>query len=175
MSSSSSYQIRPAVRVDVPFIATIHISAWQAAYKGLIPDEHLKNLSSEKRQAMWREAIEYADPQVHVALDGKEIVGFVAFDRSRDKGTPATTGEIWSLYVAPGHWARGIGQALWNAAHEGLIEEGCTDVTLWALAGNERALRFYERAGFEREAAAVKTIDVGGAKLHEIRLKRAIA
>ncbi len=175
MASSTELQIRPAQRVDVPDIAAIHVRSWQAAYRGLIPDQHLDSLSVDKRQAIWREAIEYADPQVHVASQGREIVGFVAFDRSRDKGTPATTGEIWSLYVAPTHWRRGVGAALWKAAHQGLLEEGCTDITLWVLAGNERALAFYERVGFQREPAAQRNITVGGAELPELRLKRAIA
>jgi ribosomal protein S18 acetylase RimI-like enzyme len=174
MSEKQHYQVRPATARDVPAIAAIHISAWQAAYADLMPAEHLAQLSADKRQAMWREAIEFADPQVYVALDDATCVGFVAFDRSRDKGTPAETGEIWSLYVAPSRWSRGIGRLLWNAAHEGLKEEGCTEVTLWVLLGNARALAFYEKAGFVREPASVKTIKVGGASLEEIRLRHPI-
>jgi hypothetical protein len=44
--------------------------------------------SVEKRQAYWREAIEYCEPQVQVAIDGDKIVGFVGFDRSRDEVAP---------------------------------------------------------------------------------------
>jgi hypothetical protein len=42
-------------------------------------------MSVEKRQAYWREAIEYCEPQVQVAVDGEKIVGFVGYDRSRDE------------------------------------------------------------------------------------------
>ena len=90
----------------------------------------------------WREAIEYSEPQIHVALDGDTVVGFVGFDRSRDKGTPPTMGEIWSIYAAPDQWSRGVGLALWDAAREGLEEEGCTQVSIWLPLRNERALRF---------------------------------
>ena len=57
------------------------------------------------------------------------------------------------MYVTPAHWGRGAGLALWDAAREASEEEGFTELTLWALLRNERALRFYELAGFKREHA----------------------
>lgn len=171
----SSYSVRPAAPRDAKAIAEIHVASWQTAYKDLMPEEDLKNLSVEKRQAFWREAIEYSEPQLLVATEAEELVGFVGFDRSRDKGTKSTTGEIWALYVAPAHWRKGAGLALWDGAREGLKEEGCTQVTLWVLLGNERALGFYERAaGFKREMTSLKTVAVGSVKLEEIRLKREV-
>ena len=169
----SSIQVRPATLRDAKAIAQIHTISAQEAYKGLVPDEQLKSMSSvEKRQAYWREAIEYCEPQVQVDVDGEKIVGFVGYDRSRDPKTKPTTGEIWALYVTPEHWGQGAGLALWDAAREGLIEEGCTEVTLWVMLRNERALRFYELAGFKRERNTARTTTVGGAKVEEIRLKR---
>jgi ribosomal protein S18 acetylase RimI-like enzyme len=111
---------------------------------------------------------------VRVAVDGDKIVGFVGFDRSRDKGTPPTMGEIWAIYVATSHWARGVGLALWDAAREGLQEEGCTHVSLWLPIANDRAVRFFELAGFKREMSSAKTVEVGGHKVEEIRLKRTL-
>ena len=40
---------------------------------------------------------------------------------------------------------------------------------------NERAMRFFEHAGFKREMTSLKTVPVGTARLEEIRLKRALA
>jgi ribosomal protein S18 acetylase RimI-like enzyme len=129
----------------------------------------------EKPQAYWREAIEYAEPQVHVAVDGDKIVGFVGFDRSRDKGTPQTMGEVWAIYVAQSHRNQGVGLALWDAAREGLLEEGCTHVTVWIALSNDRALRFHELAGFKREPSSAKTVPVGTVRVEEIRLKRSLS
>ncbi len=170
----SNYLVRPATLRDAKAIAVIHVSAWQAGYQGLVPEEHLRGLSVDKRQAFWREAIDQFEPQVQVAVEDGKVVGFVAFDRSRDKGTPSTTGEIWAIYVAPTHWSRGVGLALWDAARDALQEEGCTKVTLWVALRNERAMRFYELAGFKREMASAKTTEIGGARVEEIRLSRAI-
>lgn len=170
----STISVRPATLRDAKAIATLHVKVWQEAYADLLPAEHLKNLSVEKRQAMWREAIEYSEPQVLVAVDGNDIVGFVGFDRSRDPKSKPTTGEIWAMYVAPLYWNKGVGLALWDGAREGLIEEGCTNVTLWVMLRNDRAIRFYTLAGFKRELNTAKTMELAGTKLEEIRMARVL-
>jgi GNAT superfamily N-acetyltransferase len=151
MSNTSNYEVRPATMRDAKVISEIHGKA---------------------SQSYWREAIEFSEPQVYVAIDGGQVVGFVGFDRSRDKGTPPTMGEIWAIHVLPTHWGKGIGLALWDAAREGLLEEGCTQVSLWLPLAGERALRFHELAGFKREMNSIKTVPAGSAKIEQIRLKR---
>lgn len=171
----SSIQVRPATLRDAKAIAQVHTTAVLEAYKGLVPDDQLKAMSSvEKRQAYWREAIEYCEPQVQVAVEDDKIVGFVGFDRSRDEKSRPTTGEIWAIYAMPTHWNKGVGLALWDAARDGLHEEGCTNVTAWVPLRNERALRFHELAGFKREMTTAKTAVIGGVKIEEVRLKRPI-
>ena len=174
MSSDLNIQVRPAKASEARQIAEIHVATWQAAYAGLVPDDHLKNLSVDKKQAKWLEAIKYNEPQVLVALDGNAIVGFAGFDRSRDPKSKPTTGEIWAMYAAPDYWDEGVGLALWDACREGLLEEGCTEVTLWVLLRNERALRFYDLAGFKREMNTAKTVPMGSGKVEEVRLKRSL-
>ncbi len=174
MSSTSIYEIRPATKRDARAIAEVHANASLAAYEALLPGESFNAVPGDKREAYWRDAIEYSEPQVQVAVHDRVVVGFVGFDRSRDAGTPPTTGEIWDIYLAPAHWGKGAGLALWDAAREGLIEEGCTQVTLWVPLGNTRALRFVELAGFKRQMNSIKTVPVGSARIEEIRLKRAL-
>jgi hypothetical protein len=97
----------------------LHNATVQDAYRGLLGDVTVPVMALDKRQAYWREAIEYAEPQVHVALLGERIVGFVGFDRSRDEGTKQTMGEIWSIYVDADFVGLGVGLSLWDAAREG--------------------------------------------------------
>ena len=47
----SSYSVRPAVTRDAKAIAELHVATWQAAYHSLMPAEHLKNMTVEKRLA----------------------------------------------------------------------------------------------------------------------------
>ena len=168
----SPYEVLPAEMRDAKAIAEIHSIAARAAYAGLVPEDQLDALAPTTREVKWRQAIEFADPQVHVAVQGDEVVGFVGFDRSRDPKTPSTTGEIWALYVKPEHWGKGVGVALWDAARDGLEDEGCTLVTIWVPLRNDRAMRFFELAGFKREMKTAKTTAIGEVKIEEIRLKR---
>ena len=170
----SSIQVRPATLRDAKAIAEIHVAAWQVAYKDLLPKATLDALSVQKRQAFWREAIDLCEPQVVVAHLEGELMGFAGFDRSRDKGTPSTTGEVWAMYVKPQHWDKGAGLALWDACRDGLQEEGCTKATLWTYLRNERALRFFELAGFKRELGSARTTEVNGVRLEELRLHRSL-
>ena len=170
----SIYKVRPATLRDAPAIAAIHVNTWKEAFEGILPEADLASISLEKRLEFWREAIRYNDPQVHVAIDEDRIVGFVGFDRSRDPKSKATTGEIWAIYVGPGDWDLGAGLALWDAAREGLVDEGCTDVTLWVMLRNERAIRFFELAGFKRELNTARTTPMGSVKVEEIRMKRTL-
>jgi GNAT superfamily N-acetyltransferase len=168
-------QVRPATQRDAKAIAELHNTTLRASLQGLVADDQLPAMTQDKRQAFWREAIEYSEPHVQVALQGDAVVGFVGYDRSRDKGTPPTMGEIWALFASPAHWGQGVGLALWDAAREGLLEEDCTHVSVWLPLGNDRAVRFHELAGFKRELASAKTVPMGTVKIEEIRLKRALA
>ncbi|CAN5665621.1 hypothetical protein BH10PSE18_BH10PSE18_06420 [soil metagenome] len=170
----SDYEVRPATMRDAKAIAEIHAAAARAAYEGILPDEQLRALAPATREAKWREAIEFSEPQVQVAVLGNEVVGFVGYDRSRDPKTPSSAGEIWHIYVLPAHWDKGVGVALWDAARDGLEEEGCTSVTIWVPLRNERAMRFHELAGFKRQMTTAKTTAIGDIKIEELRLKRSI-
>lgn len=172
MSSTITFQVRHATLRDARAIAELHNLSLRESLKGLVAEDDIPVVTQEKRQAYWREAIEYSEPHVQVALNGDKIVGFVGYDRSRDPKTPNTMGEIWAIYAAPDYWGLGVGLALWDAAREGLAEEGCTNVSVWVPVGNERVVRFHELAGFKREMTTLKTVPLGAVKIEEIRLKR---
>lgn len=167
----SNYQVRPAETADASAITEVHAASSHAAYEGVVQGAP-KTPPLEQRRAFWRDAIEYGEPLIQVATLAGRTIGFVGYDRSRDPKSKPTTGEIWALYVDPAHWGQGAGLALWDAAREGLAEEGCTEVTMWIPLCNDRALRFAELAGFKRELNSAKTAPVGGVKLEEIRLRR---
>ena len=163
---------------DAQTISEIELEAANHAMPGLLGSAG-PMAAPAQRLAYWRDAIEYSEPQVQVAFKPDDAagrtVGFVGFDRSRDKGTAPTMGEIWALYVLSPHWNTGAGLALWDAAREGLVKEGCTHVTVWLPLVNLRSLRFFELAGFKRELKTARVGMAAGVKLEEIRLKRQLA
>ncbi len=156
--------IRPATAQDADSVARIDAASADATQQG--------GDAPMTRPAFWRDAIEFGEPQVVVACEGEIIVGFVGYDRSRDPRTPPTMGEIWAIHVVEGRLGQGVGLALWDAAREGLIEEGCTHVSIWIELAQERALRFHELAGFKRDMPSLRTTAKGTKRVEEIRLKR---
>ena len=147
-------QVRPARVEEAGEIAQIHVRTWQVAYPGIVPAAYLASLSIEKYEAMWHGSIVKGAPQVLVAAEASGIVGWVAFDRSRDEAAAADVAEIWAIYVSAAHWGRGAGGRLWLEARERMRAQGFTSVGLWAFPENLRAGRFYRSLGFEVEAGS---------------------
>lgn len=164
-------RIEPATAADARSVAQVHVRAWQVAYTGILDDDFLAALSVEKREAMWCEAIEKKAPELLVARVEGNVIGWVSFDASRNKGAAEQAGEIWALYVDPAHWSGGVGRALLRRARERLSERGFTSINLWVLAANARAIRFYETAGFALEAGSAQTFELGGRQVQEIRYR----
>lgn len=161
--------IERAVSEDVPAIARAQVRSWQAAYECIVPADHLKTLSVEKREALWRELLSRGAPEMLVAKDHDYIVGFVAFGRCRDEGAVASRAEIWAIYVIPSHWSQGVGTQLWDQARERMAELGYHSVGLWVLEANTRAIQFYERMGFDLDEGSAKEVVIGGKVLSEVR------
>jgi ribosomal protein S18 acetylase RimI-like enzyme len=167
--------IRPASRQDCRGIAAVHVSSWQDAYRGIVPQSFLDRLTVEKREQQWVELLERGDSWVLVADASGDIVGFVSFGNSRDDNALPKVGELYAIYVAPSHWSTGVGRMLWEAALEQLRELAFTRVTVWVLSGNQKAIRFYQRIGFALSSDSETTVEIGGEKLPEVRYEIAIA
>ena len=164
-------EVRAATTEDAPAIARVHVRSWQAAYRGLIHDEHLDALDENARADGWRAAIRSGRGRVLVADTRCEVVGFAALMASRDDDAEPECGEVGAIYLVQEVWGRGLGRALMDVSLERLTHDGFTEATLWVLRGNERAIRFYERAGF-RPDGTEKTDESRGYPLHELRYRR---
>lgn len=51
------YKIRYANVDDAATLGQIHSQSWKVAYKGIVPEEILNNISSEKRQRYFEKAL----------------------------------------------------------------------------------------------------------------------
>jgi GNAT superfamily N-acetyltransferase len=143
--------LRPAVPDDAMPVARVHVRAWQVAYRGLIPDEHLQGLRPEDRAQRYDFAGgDPARPRTLVALEAHTVLGFATISPARD-AEAAGRGELCALYVEPDCWGRGIGQALAAAARADLYRLGFRKAMLWVVAGNARAQRFYRADGWSRD------------------------
>jgi ribosomal protein S18 acetylase RimI-like enzyme len=168
-------RIRDAKATDAGAIAEIHVAAWRAAYRGVMPDDYLAALSVEKRTAMWQTTIAKAGPaKLAVAeLDGR-LAGFCLFGPTRDDA-PSDIAEIYAVNVHPEFWRQGAGQSLCEHAVREAAAREHSAVTLWVLKENDRARRFYERLGFAFDGTEKTDTKLIGSALHDMRYRKAIA
>ena len=165
-------EIQAATSQDCRAIAEVHVESWRHAYHGILPEQYLVSLSVAEREAMWRRMVERQPSHLLVARAAGQVVGFVAFGASRDEGAPNDRAEIWAIYVKVESWSTGAGRLLWLEALKRIVAEGYKSVSLWVIAGNARAVRFYERAGFVVEPESRKFFELGGTTLQELRYVR---
>src|ERR1700691_3096251 len=144
--------VRPAEPGDEPGIALAHVTSWQDAYRGHMPQDFLDGLDVGQRAEAWRQrfpAAKQSRGDVVVVESAGEIAGFAVFGPSRDADAdPGRTGEVGAIYLRPGSIGQGLGRLLMDAVVSGLAGLGYADATLWVLDENARARRFYERAGW---------------------------
>ena len=167
--------IRAAVFSDVDAIASAHVLGWQHAYSGILPSDFLASLSIEQRASMWAEAIEKEIQRLLVVEVAEQVVGFAAFGPCRDDVAHTTDFEVWAIYLKPQFIGSGAGRALWLGSLAAMKLIGAARVTLWVLADNESAIRFYRAAGFTEEVGSRKSIQVGGVLADEVRYAQNIS
>lgn len=166
--------LRMAVPQDARAIATVHVRSWQAAYRGLLPDDFLDGLRVEERMERYTFDGEWPTaPLTFVATRDGAICGFATVGPSRDTDRQGE-GEIYALYVEPSQWSNGVGRILLAESCRALLERGFDRAVLWVLAGNDRAERFYRSAGWRREGSK-RDEDVWGVDAHVVRFEKHVA
>jgi ribosomal protein S18 acetylase RimI-like enzyme len=162
--------VRPATVADAPAMGRLVVRAWQAAYRGHMPDAYLDGLRAEDRAAYWDGVLRREDLRgvVLVAERDDEVVGFAAAGPSPD---PEGAGELFAINLDPHHWGTGAGRALLEAAQAELDRMGFAESVLWVLPGNARARRFYEIAGWVADGTS-RDAEVFGVTVPEVRYRR---
>ncbi len=168
--------VRDATVRDAKAITHAQVAAWQQAYRGIMGDRYLDELSTEISGSTNRRRVSIAapdDPRAFNLVGEYEghVAGWLCAGPSRDDDRDARLGEIWALYVHPDLWRAGIGGALMTAAIERLSGEGYAEATLWVFEANTRARGFYERFGWVLDGATA-IFERGGSQAVEVRYRR---
>jgi ribosomal protein S18 acetylase RimI-like enzyme len=163
--------VRHATTEDAEAIGRVHVRAWQAAYRGQVPDQYLDSLDPMTRSRKWRDVIAEGRRTILVSEADGAVVGFCSLAASGDADLAREqVGEITAIYVDPVHWRRGHGRALMEAARVAARASGYERLTLWVLRSNEAARAFYESHGFEADGAE-KLDELFGVPLHVVRYR----
>ena len=149
----------------MPAVGELHHQSRAWAYAGLVAPEALDFGSGEALGEWWAERRRWeADThRLTVAAAGSEIIGFSYVGPSEDEGIS----ELYAIHVLPGHVGTGVGRALMDDALPHLGPRA----VLWVLEGNERARRFYEKAGWSADGAT-RDAPMGSELVHQVRYAR---
>ena len=133
---------------DAAAIASVHVLSWQCAYRGLIPQKFLDNLSVEVKTQEWTKYIT-SGIEVWVVEEGNQIIGFASICPCRDNDMDAkVVAEISAIYFLPEFWRQGLGQQLAKVIFKEVKQRHYEEGITWVLEKNLLARKFYEKLGF---------------------------
>lgn len=159
--------IRAGSTADAAQVAAAQREAWFAAYDGIIPAGIIDRVTFPDGGARMRQTFRLRPWQrmLVAVADGPEIVGYASYGPETDvlgapwphpltgDGQDGSVAELYALYVRPAWWSTGTGRALMDRVLARTAKTGYRSIRLWVLRDNQRARRFYERAGFAPDGA----------------------
>lgn len=118
----------------------VHWQMWREAYDDLLPAEFQETMTLERCRLFSQKYPE----NTLIAIGDLKVVGFISYGNFRDETMQA--GEIIALYVLKDYYGKGIAQKLMKAALTALNH--FSEIFLWGLKDNKRAIAFYQKMGF---------------------------
>ena len=141
------YIIRESKRDDAYDIMNVVTLAWNETYKGIVPDEFLKELKKNEDERVQRHYNEFGNTnykELVLEIDNN-IVGFVRYGKAEDKDFN-NCGEIVALYILKKYHGFGFGKELVEKAKLNLKNMGFNNMIIACLKGNP-SNSFYEHIG----------------------------
>lgn len=144
---SLAISVRFARVQDASSVARVYIDAWHDTYPAILSKRVLCAMTPNGQSARWRAVIKAQTREQVIVAEGvtQGVIGMASFGPSRDKGM-GLDGEVYTLYVDPGHFGCGAGRALLKGAFAALRARGFSSCVIWAHALNP-ARFFYEALG----------------------------
>ncbi len=166
------YYIRYANASDSKILGYIHSQSWKVAYKNIIPDLILDNISAEKREKYFFKSLSENLEETALIFKDNNPVGFITLGKCRDADSDISWGEIWGIYLLPLYWNQGIGTELIKWGLNELKHKSFSKTSLWVLEENITAQEFYKKVGFHHDGT-IQKINIGK-ELNEYRYVKLI-
>lgn len=141
--------IREPILSDAKDMAHIITDCWKDAYKNILPEEFLNNLSYEDRENRIRSSILGTNEKFTsdmIVYKDEKIKG-VAFYGKNICDLPENFGEIIVLYVDVNEHRKGIGRKLVEYVKNELKSRSFTNMVIWCLKDNTPSVEFYKAMG----------------------------
>jgi ribosomal protein S18 acetylase RimI-like enzyme len=139
--------VRVARPDDAAEVARIYIESWHDTYPAVLSSALLCAMTPKGQTARWLSTIRNQRRESVLVAENTNVglVGMASLGPSRDRAL-GYDGEVYTLYVDPSYFGRGVGRALLKAAFATLRQRGSTSCVIWAHAANN-ARFFYEGMG----------------------------
>jgi ribosomal protein S18 acetylase RimI-like enzyme len=142
-------ELRPATRDDVGAIHRVAERAWYEAHAPIVGTAAVEAFLAEYYDAeSFHTRIDAEATILTMAVDGDcDVVGFTS---ARPSGDRAWTFDLERIYVHPASWGEGVGRRLLDHVERTVRDRGGERIELGVMAENDRAVGFYEAAGYTR-------------------------
>jgi ribosomal protein S18 acetylase RimI-like enzyme len=121
-----------------------------STYDRLVVDN---DISWHRRRAVYEGWLSDESALIFVAERNGQPIAYLAAHKVHGPDDTFEVGEgyaeLFSLSVSPAERGRGVGQALLSTLDDALAPNGIENVVVAVMCGNDDAMRFYRRAGFE--------------------------
>jgi len=139
--------IRLAKPADAPDMAEVIIRSWEAAYRGIVPDDYIWEKNATRLEFYQRTITDENKTFYVIQADGS-TVGVMSFGEPGDETKRASLHELWSLYLHPERQRRGIGTQAMDFVLAEARRLGKKELLVWVLEDNVNAIKFYTKCGF---------------------------
>ena len=137
-------KIRKANLGDEIGIANVIVTTWKDAYKNIVSDEYLKNLSTDKYISIFKKNIAEKNETIFVLVD--ESGNIVGFSSGKKTDYPNFDCELVGIYIIPKYQKQGYGKSLFRSIVDNHLLNGYKRMVIWTFDRNKDKA-FYTRLG----------------------------
>ncbi|GAA1377608.1 GNAT family N-acetyltransferase [Luteococcus sanguinis] len=158
--------IKQANYAHLDAMAHMEARAWRESYQGLLGPSIFDDLDASvvDNTSHWAELMQQGHYFWIVTEDDGRVLGIAHAGPPRDDDAPQPL-ELTTMYLLEEAKGTGVGSALLKTAI------GDSPAYLWVLEGNDRAIAFYTKEGFELDGLTRIPESMKGAR--ELRMVRA--
>jgi ribosomal protein S18 acetylase RimI-like enzyme len=150
--TENDIEIRYAVPEDAAICGAIHSVALCTGFRGLVPDEFMRDrFSPERRRERFYQELQAGTPKTAILYKNAQPAGLISIGPCRHTKEEPGLIEIWRVYVHPEYWRQGLGTMLLRWGIGEIRKMGYRKAELWTFAENHRARSCYEKFGFRHD------------------------
>jgi GNAT superfamily N-acetyltransferase len=165
--------IRKANISDVVAIGNVLNESREKAYRGVLSDDVVDWMRHQMDTPAWEHYIRSPKTKHHEVIvyehDG-QIISYADYGCAESKNGRAT-GEIFSIFVLPDYWKRGVGREMMEYSEVQLLKYKYLVAELWVLEVNLPAQKMYSRLGWKHDQN-IRSILLGKTSCRQIQFQK---